>query len=218
MIPSKLTHNAAMTSTFRPILLALAAVMAVGSSSFSAAQANSRGSVVVYPVIYDKSGTDTSRAKAKEAMNEIFKKGGFKVIAESGAAGAWKTKKFSTPTITRPPSQSNLVSIGKAVGAKYVCSASVTFHTRSIWVNLGPKTVSTCHITLTIVDSQTGKIVHEADAQGRSDEKEDNLKIAGAILISPLVTAVSGGPKTPQESRAAQIASARALEKFIIVD
>jgi hypothetical protein len=207
-----------MTRALRPILFALAAVVAVGSSSFSAAQAASRGSVVVFPVIYDKSGTDTSRAKAKEAMNEIFKKGGFKVVEETGAAKTWSTKKFSTPTITRPPSKENLVSLGKSLGVKYVCSASVTFHTRSIWVNLGPKTISTCHITLTIVDSQTGKIVHEADAEGRSDEKSDNLKIAGAILISPLVTAVSGGPKTPQESRAAQIASARALEKFIIVE
>lgn len=195
----------------------MAAALLIGAAT-AAAQAASRGSVVVYPVVYDKSGTDTSRAKAKEAMNEIFTKGGFKVLAESGAASAWRAKKFSTPTITRPPSKDNLVSLGKAVGAKYVCSASVTFHTRSIWVNLGPKTVSTCHVTLTIVDSQTGKIVHEADAEGRSDEKSDNLKIAGAILISPLVTAVSGGPKTPQESRAAQIATARALEKFIIVD
>lgn len=200
------------------MLLALTAAIAVGSSSFGAAQAASRGSVVVFPVIYDKSGTDTSRAKAKEAMNEIFKKGGLKVVDEAGATKIWAAKKFASPTITRPPSKDNLVSLGKAIGVKYVCSASVTFHTRSIWVNLGPKTISTCHVTLTIVDSQTGKIVHEADAEGRSDEKSDNLKIAGAILISPLVTAVSGGPKTPQESRAAQIASARALEKFIIVE
>lgn len=207
-----------MTRSLRPTILVLAAMLAVGSSSFASAQAPSRGSVAVYPVIFDDSGTETSRAKAKEAMTEIFKKGGFNVADDSKAANAWRSKRFAMPTITRPPTKANLVSFGKSLGVRYVSSASVTFHTRSIWVNLGPKTISTCHVTLTIVDTQTGAIVHEADAEGRSDEKSDNLKIAGAILISPLVTAVSGGPKTPQETRAAQIASARALEKFIVVD
>jgi hypothetical protein len=35
--------------------------------------------------------------------------------------------------------------------------------------------------------------------------------------VTPLVSAVSGGPKTPHETRAAQIAAARALEKFVTV-
>jgi heat shock protein HslJ len=61
-------------------------------------------------------------------------------------------------------------------------------------------------------------VVYEADAEGRSDEKTDSLKVAGALLISPLVTVVSGGPKTPQETRAAQIAIARSLEKFVVVE
>ncbi len=207
-----------MKRTSRPTLLVIATLGVLASSAFAPAQAPSRGSVAVYPIIFDDSGTDTSRAKAKEAMTEVFRKGGFNVADDAKAASTWRSKRYATPTITRPPTKANLVSFGKALGVRYVSSASVTFHTRSIWVNLGPKTISTCHVTLTIVDTQTGAIVHEADAEGRSDEKSDNLKIAGAILISPLVTAVSGGPKTPQESRAAQIASARALEKFIVVD
>lgn len=193
-------------------LTLLASFAAVGF-----AQAPSRGSIAVYPVIFDKSGTDTSRAKAKEAITEIFKKGGFKLANETAATKGWKSKGYRTPTATRPPTADQLAGLGRAIGAKYVCAAQVTFHTRSIWVNLGPKTISNCHVTVTIVDSKTGKIAYEGEGEGRSDEKSDGLKIAGALLITPLVTAVSGGPKTPQETRAAQIASARALEKFIIV-
>lgn len=182
------------------------------------AQAPSRGTITVHPVVFDKSGTDTSRAKAEAAVNEILTKGGFKLIANSKSAETWRAKGFRQPTSTRPPSAQNLVAVGRAVGARYVCAVQVAFHTRSIWVNLGPKTVSTCHMVTTIVDSRSGKIVHDSEVDGRSDEKSDGLKVAAALLITPLVTAVSGGPKTPQEIRAAQIAAARSLEKFVTVD
>ncbi|MCW5935863.1 MAG: hypothetical protein KIT11_00965 [Fimbriimonadaceae bacterium] len=181
------------------------------------AQADSRGSMLVYPVIFDETGTDGSRAKAQDALTEIFKKGGFKVVDDSKAGSVWKAKGFRTPTITRPPTVQQLVALGKTVGVRYVCTTSVTFHTRSIWVNLGPKTISTCNMTVTIVDAKAGKVAYEAEGEARSDEKSDKLKVAGALLLTPLVTAVSGGPKTPQESRAAQIAAAHALEKFVVV-
>lgn len=178
----------------------------------------SRGTVAIYPVLFDSSGTDTSRQKTEDALYEVFKKGGFKVISEGTSAAAWKKQGLKTPTYTRPPSVPQLVKFGNSAGARYVVMAQIHYRTRSIWVNLGPKTISSCDISVTIIDTQKGAIAYEADASGRSDEKSDPLKVAGALLISPLVTAVSGGPKTPQESRAGQIAVAKALQKFIIVD
>lgn len=186
-------------------------------ASLSLAQPASRGSIAIWPVITDDSGTPTSRAKAKEALTEVVRKGGFRVLDDAKASQAWRSLSYRTPTIVRPPSKAQLSQFAKVAGVRYVLTSSVTFHTRSIWVNLGPKTVASCHVAVTVLDSQTGKIVHEADADGRSDEKSDGLKVAGALLISPLVTAVSGGPRTPQESRAAQIAVARALEKLVVV-
>ncbi len=197
------------------LLATLSLVLPIASASF--AQAESRGSIAVYPVVFDKSGTETSRAKAKEAMSEIFRKGGFKLLSDSKAATAWRGTGFRTPTISRPPTTRQLSQFGRAAGVRYVCTSQVTFHTRSIWVNLGPKTISNCAISVTIVDTRSGKIAYEGNGEGRSDEKSDGLKVAGAILISPFVTAISGGPKTPRESRAAQIASSRALEQFIVV-
>lgn len=178
----------------------------------------SRGTVAIYPVLFDESGTPTSRQKTEDALYEVFKKGGFKVISEGSSTSTWKKQGFKTPTYTRPPSVSQLTKFGDAAGARYVVMAQIHYRTRSIWVNLGPKTISTCDISVTIIDTTTDSITYEADASGRSDEKSNPLKVAGALLINPLVTAVSGGPKTPQESRAGQIAVASALEKFIVVD
>ncbi len=192
--------------------------LVLATSSSVLAQAPSRGSIAVFPVVYDQSGTATSKSKAKEAMIEIFKKGGFRVLDDSAAAKGWRSKGYRTPTSARPPTAAQLASFGRTAGVKYVSTANVAFHTRSIWVNLGPKTISNSLIAITIVESSTGKVVYEGDGEGRSDEKTESLKVAGALLISPLVTAVSGGPKTPQEVRAAQIAASRALEKFVVVD
>jgi len=44
---------------------------------------------------------------------------------------------------------------------------------------------------------------------------ENVYKIAADILISPLVTVVSGGPATPREQRAVQIALGRAYHSWV---
>lgn len=192
-------------------------VVACSLVACGSAQSESRGRVAVYPVVCDNTGTDTSQAKAREAVTEVFRKDGFEVVDSRTSDSQWKSKKLATPTLTRPPQTKDLGTFGRAVKADYVCTVSVTFHTRSIWVNLGPKRISRCHMTVTIVNPDTGKIVYEAEGDGGSDKKSDKLKVAGALLVSPLVTAVSRGPKTPQESRAAQIAASVTFKKFVVV-
>ncbi len=196
------------------LLIALVLVAPFASTAHQAAP--SRGTIVAYPNVFDGTGTNTSRSKTIDSVEEIFKKGGFTLSSDSAATAAWKKLKYRTPTMMSPPTQAQLVKFGKALKVKYVASTKLNFHTRSIWVNLGPKTISTCTAHVTIVDTATNKIVYDREGTGRSDEKSDVLKIAGALLISPLVTAVSGGPKTPQETRAGQIAVAVALNDFIV--
>jgi heat shock protein HslJ len=183
----------------------------------ASAQPAARGTIVVYPTVFDKSGTDTSRKAAEAALKEVLKKGGFKLVASETAAAKWRSNGLRVPTSERPPSSQDLAKVGRLVSADFAVTTHVSFHTRSIWVNLGPKTISDCHMVTTIVDSKSGKVVYEGDATGRSDEKSDTLRVLGALLISPLTTAISGGPKTPQETRAAQIAAARSLEQFVKV-
>lgn len=179
----------------------------VAASSLAMAQ-QSRGSLIVGNIVFDQSGTQTSRATAAASINEILQKGGFKMV------GTARTSQHRSAYL---PSSASLAAIGRRAGAKYVAGASVTFHSRSIWVNLGPKTVSNCTIRTIIVNSATGKTIYTGTGVGRSDEKDNTLKDVGAVLVTPLITVVSGGPKTPQEQRAAQIAAARALRKFLVI-
>ena len=41
------------------------------------------------------------------------------------------------------------------------------------------------------------------------------VKAGADVLLTPLVTVVSGGPKTPHEQRAVQIAVAKALKDWV---
>ena len=47
------------------------------------------------------------------------------------------------------------------------------------------------------------------------DEKFEVVKAGLDLLVTPLVTVVSGGPKTPHEQRAVQIAVAKALREWV---
>lgn len=180
----------------------------------SAQAAAAKKSVVSYPWLFTN-GTDTARKTAVDTMNEIAKKNGYDVVSTGAAEAAYKGLGLPKPEAMNMPSNSQLVKFGKKVGASYVAFGSVDWHTRSIWVGAGPKTISTAKISVKILNVDTGKVSYSKNGiEGRSDEKESALKVAGAVLISPLVTAVSGGPKTPQEQRAVQIAFARAFENW----
>jgi hypothetical protein len=92
----------------------------------------------------------------------------------------------------------------------------VAWHTRSIWVNAGPKTISTATVSVYVFDVASGKVVYKkTGVAGRSDERSQVLKLALDVLVSPLVTVVSGGPATPQEQRAVQIALGAAYHDWV---
>jgi len=178
------------------------------------AQAAAKKSVVSYPWLFTN-GTDTARKTAIDTMNEIAKKNGYDFVSTASAESAYRSLDLPKPEAMNMPTTSQLVKFGKKVGASYVAFGAVDWHTRSIWVGAGPKTISTAKISVKVLDVSTGKVSYSKNGiEGRSDEKESALKVAGAVLISPLVTAVSGGPKTPQEQRAVQIAFARAFENW----
>ena len=51
------------------------------------------------------------------------------------------------PSTDNPASVSDIVRVGKAIKATYVVTPVFDFHSRSIWVDLGPRTVSTAKRT-----------------------------------------------------------------------
>jgi hypothetical protein len=181
------------------------------------AQQTSRGTVVVYPVVYSRdSGSETSRRTGVMAVREALQKAGYSLISDAVAASMWRHMGIPLPSTDKPATRSQIVRFGRAVKAHYVVTPEFDFHSRSIWVDLGPKTVSTATVDVVITDVARNKTVYtREDVSARSDEKFNAAKAGLDVLLSPLVSVVSGGPKTPHEQRAVQLAVAKAMRGWV---
>jgi hypothetical protein len=205
-----------LNSTVACSLFAAAALLAIAPQA-SHAQDREKGTVAVYPIIFNhNSGDETSRKTAIAAIDETLQKGGFTLISSRVAANTWRKLGLPMPTAEEAARRTDLVRLGTELKARYVVSAVVLFHTRSIWVDLGPRTVSSATVDIVITDVNDDKTVYSrTGVTGRSDEKFDLAKAGADLLITPLVTIVSGGPKTPHEQRAVQIAVAKAMRDWV---
>ncbi|MEP6756553.1 MAG: hypothetical protein ABJA67_13690 [Chthonomonadales bacterium] len=207
-----------ITTNRRAFLVTIAAAAIASTFNPTAnAQGASKGAVVIFPIVYSRnSGSSGSRETAVQSVGEVLQKAGYTLISNTVAENTWKRMRIVKPTTDRPSSMDEIVRFGKEMKAKYVVAPVFDFHSRSIWVDLGPKTISTATVDLMITSVRDRKVVYTRDGiQGRSDEKNSVLKDVGDVLLTPLVTIVSGGPKTPHEQRAVRIAVARALNGWV---
>ena len=196
--------------------LALCAIGAmVGFASLVQAQSNAKGTAVAYPWVFEN-GHDTSRSMAITTAEGIARKAGYASVPTQVASADWTAGKWPQPSFGHLPSTRTLRAFGKASHASKVLYGSVSWHTRSIWVNAGPKTISTATVNVYVLDVATGKVTFKKrGVTGRSDEKSKTLKLVGDVLLTPLITVVSGGPATPMEQRAAQIALGLAYHDWV---
>lgn len=209
------------TRQIRANLLVLAAIAMPFANWANALQDTvlthrSKGQAAAYPWVFN-GGTATSQATAATTANEILQKANYAAIASETAKNAWATAGLPAPTVGHMPTKSMLMRYAQTAHVKTILFGSVSWHTRSIWVTTGPKTISTATVNAYVFDASVGKVSYQkTNVEGRSDEKENTLKIVADVLVTPLVTVVSGGPKTPQEQRAVQIAMGRALGGWVM--
>lgn len=197
-------------------LVCILAVLIIGLivAADRTSQARVRGVAVAFPWVFTN-GNATSQKTAMDTADAILSKAGYAPVPRDVARRAWAALKQPAPA-RNLPTKTQLQQFGKKAGAAVVLYGSVNWHTRSIWVGTGPKTISTATVSTYVMDVKSGaRIYTKTGVKGRSDEKENTLKVIADVLITPLVTVVSGGPKTPQEQRAAQIAMARALHDWV---
>lgn len=206
----------------RILMTGVAAALLFGAAltHSAGAQERVRGSAVIFPVVFARnSGDETSRKTAIDSVEESLQKGGYSLISRKVAANTWRRMALQMPSGETPANTTDIVRFGAALKARYVVSAVFDFHSRSIWVDLGPRTVSSATVDIVITDVAQGKTVYSREnVMARSDEKFDLAKAGADLLMTPLVTIVSGGPKTPHEQRAVQIAVARAMHGWIRAD
>lgn len=169
-------------------------------------------------------GTDGAKKATREYLETVVTKAGFEILPTARTAAAMTSVGIIVPDDERVkqlpplPAPKDLLSIGQKLGCDYVIAARATWHTRSIWVSLGPKTKSDCTVDMMIVDVKKQEVALDAKAvKMDSTAKEDALKAAGTVLLTPLFTAVSGGPKTPHETRAGVLAMAKAISPWLPV-
>jgi hypothetical protein len=208
-----------MNTTHRKSVFTALAAMMLWAAALPMAVAQDRplGSVVIYPIVFSKdSGSPTSQKTGVNAVREVMQKAGYSLISSTVAANAWRKMGMTMPSTDSPANVTDLVRYGKSIHARYVVTPVFAFHSRSIWVDLGPRTVSTATVDIVITDVEQGKTVYDReDISARSDEKFEIVKAGLDLFLTPLVTVVSGGPKTPHEQRAVQIAVAKALREWV---
>jgi len=124
------------------------------------------------------------------------------------------------------PTARELLILGEKLGVDWVITGRALWHTRSVWIGLGPKTKSDCTVDMVIVDVKNKELSLDArQVKMGSAPRENPLKagtvfLLGALIskgryLSALPTLVSGGPKTPREQSAVQLAIAEAIRPWL---
>ena len=160
----------------------------------------------------------------------FFREDTYSIIPEARVVNTWTQDlgySFEEPRKDLPtPKQ--LLKLGKKLGVDWVVSSRAVWHTRSIWIGLGPKTKSDCTLDMVIVDVKNGELSLDArNVIGDSTAKEDPLTAGASVLLGLVhvegqfltlpITAVSGGPKTPREQSAVLLAIAKAIQPWLTV-
>jgi hypothetical protein len=194
---------------FRITTLAAMGVLA------SACLAQSAGRVAICPFQFTD-GNVTSRTMVMDTIAKILDHHGYTVLAQESVENGYRSMSPNWRIRHGVPGMADLGKYAASLNATHVVFGTASWHTRSIWVGTGPKTISTADIDLYVYNVSSNTIVYQRRGiEGRSDEKENALKDVADVLITPLITIVSGGPATPREQRAAQIAVARAIRPWI---
>lgn len=200
-----------------PVVVALGVVLS--SMPVIAAQAEVKTETIAILPWRLADGTDGAKVAARDFLNEMMTKAKVEVISPARAQNAWREVNGSDydPENPKLPTDAQLLRVGQKLGVDWVMAGSAEWHSRSIWVSLGPKTKSTCSISVRLVDVAAQTLALSVDRlQMDSTAKEDTLKALGTIFISGLFTMVSGGPKTPHEVRAVKLGMAKSLEPWLV--
>lgn len=175
---------------------------------------------------YFRGGTDTAVRTAKDTIDSFFDRANFDRLSKARVDRVWvegmgeKEYDLVNGSEQDPmpplPSDEELRHLGRQLGVDVVCAGNIDWHTRSIWVALGPKTSAICTVNMKIVDmDKDGAVLDERDVQAEDTAEENGFATAASLLTGTLVTVVSGGPKTPHQQYSAQVALSKAFEPWL---
>jgi len=200
----------------------LASVAAVHSSA--GATALELKTVAILPWIY-RGGTNTAMKTANDALDAFFDKAKCDRQSKVKVVSAWEEamgksniKEVGEENDPMPdlPNAKDLLALGKKMGVDYVCAGRAKWHTKSVWISLGPKTKADCTVDVELVDVHKEELaLNQTGIKADDTRRESGLETAAAILVSMGFTAFSGGPKTPHQQKAVVNALGLAFEPWL---
>jgi TolB-like protein len=202
-----------------------ASLFALTNTSYAqSAEINAPKKIAVLPWTFF-GGTETAVSTAQQALSKIFSTQRLEVVPEAKVSLAWEQELGrvapssvvdSETDFLALPSAKALLELGRKLGVDYVCAGRGRWHTRSVWVGLGPKTKADFTVDTIVVDVKNAEVALEAKGiRSDSTKKEKAWETAGALFLSFGVTALSGGPKTPHQQKAALNAISLAFEPWL---
>jgi hypothetical protein len=196
-------------------ILRFSTLAVVGGLLASVSLGQSPRLVAICPWTFED-GNKTSREMVIETIRKVVEHNGYVVLPQERVERKFESLHPAVAFRKGIPVLEDLDRYASTVSADLLVFGKARWHTRSIWVGTGPKTVSTATVDIYVYRARSGRVTYEElGAEGRSDEKESALKDIADVLITPFVTVVSGGPATPREQRAVQIAIGRALRPWV---
>jgi TolB-like protein len=171
-----------------------------------------------------KDGTETAVKTAGDLIEAIVEKARLEPMSKIRVASAWEDLGHQPvrevlqgdAAFPEMPSPKQLLDLGQKLGVDYVITGRVKWHTKSVWVGLGPKTKADCVVDAMVVDVKSREVALNAEGvKSDSTRKESGLETAGALFVSWGITAFSGGPKTPHQQKAAANAIALSFEPWL---
>jgi len=172
-----------------------------------------------------RGGTDTAVQTAKDTISLFFAKTKYEAVPTVRVNSAWEDKLGNPPVkqiikdddpLPDLPSPKQLLALGQKLNVDLVCAGRAKWHTKSVWISLGPKTKADCTVDMLLIDVKKQEVLlDQKDINADDTRKESGLETAGALFVSMGITAFSGGPKTPHQQRAAQLALGLAFEPWL---
>ncbi len=212
-----LVNRASGTASKIVMGLCFGLTLVMGVSYGALAQDAPVETAAILPWHYE-SGTDGAVKTGKEFLHTLLVKSRVDETSEVKTTAAWEETNGTAWDQAKwtMPSPAQMLRVGQKLGVDWVITGSARWHTKSVWIGLGPKTKSDCTVDCIIVDVKKGEVALDVkDIRMESTAKEDALKAIGAVFVSSLFTVVSGGPKTPHEQRAVQLATAKAMQPWL---
>jgi len=170
-------------------------------------------------------GTPSAVDTAQSALSKLLENEGYQAISQADVNTVWKREMgMSIPDTTAGesdppvdyPKPKDALALGRRLHGDLVCVGRIRWHTKSVWVGLGPKTKAEAYVDCMLIDTHTHEVALEEKAVEADDTKvESGLETAGALLVSMYITVLSGGPKTPHQQKAAINAIALAFDPWL---